>query len=119
MNDPSARAPRFFARWRRRSPTFPWATALVGAAILIASAPPSGWREGASNFIFYWLVLLFLGFVGAVLLTTSLAYVITRDDPEEIINSVRVAQVVMILAIVGLWGWTPTWLPSDPGDRSP
>ncbi|MHB1244308.1 MAG: hypothetical protein ACYC1P_13060, partial [Gaiellaceae bacterium] len=62
-------------------------------------------------------MLVFLGFAGAALLPGWIAYVVRHDQPEEVINEVRVAQVVMILAAVGLWGWTPTWLPGDPGDR--
>jgi hypothetical protein len=64
-------------------------------------------------------MLMFLGFLGALVLPGLIAYVIKHDEPEGVINAVRVAQAVMILAIVLLWGWTPDSLPGDPGDRYP
>ncbi len=107
-------------RWRRRSPTFPWITAVVGAAILTAAAPPSGVREGIWHFATYWLMLIFAGFIGVLILEPVIGYVLRHDDPEEIINGVRLAQVVMILFVVLMWGWEPSKdFPSDPGDRYP
>ena len=106
-----------FARWKRRSPSFPWITSVVGAAILTASAPPSGVREGISYFLSYWGMVVVLGFIGGLIFASVIGYVVSHDDPDKIINAARLTQVVMILAVVWLWGWAPSQLPGDPGDR--
>jgi hypothetical protein len=107
----------FLQRWRRRPPTFPWITSVVGAAILTAAASPSGVREGGWYFMAYWLILIFVAFIGLLILPYVFAYFLLHDEPEEIINGARLAQVVMILCVVWMWGWEPSKdLPVDPGD---
>jgi len=65
----------------------------------------------------YLLMLGVLGIVGGLILASVIGYVVSHDDPDKIINTARLTQVVMILAVVWLWGWTPSQLPGDPGDR--
>ena len=120
MTEPVAKARgALVARLRRRAPSFPWLTSLVCACVLWASAPSSGWRDGLANVLIYWAMLLFLGFLGALLLPGWISYIVRHNQPENVINEIRVAQVVMILAVALLWGWTPATLPGDPGDRYP
>lgn len=113
--------PRVVAGWRRRRSTFPWITAVVGAAILTASASPSGIREGVASFVVAWVLLVVSGFVGALLLPGLLSYFVKGGgDPEDVIDAIRVAQITMTLVVLVLWrSGLPTPLPSDPGDRSP
>lgn len=111
---------RISARWKRRRPTFPWTTAVVGAAILSASASSSSVREHIANFAAAWLILIAGGFFAALIVPGLLAYVVKTDsDPEDAIDAVRVAQVAIIVLVIALWGSTPSPLPADPGDRSP